>query len=532
MDEKTVTLIERPFLEIVDDILTAIVGGVVNEEIIFDLKIEKYPLSQPAADIRGITGKIKQNGDVVHHVFRKEVDYFFSPDDNAVIWEGGEKPADETIFYVDYFRPEGQSQSPLSDINVGSVTRTLSEAIGREIAVVYQQINQAYLAGFIDTATGKSLDLVVSILGVQRQRGDSAVGFATFFRDPAVSGTISVIEGTRLIAPETGATFQTTQPRTLQQGQVRIDVPIRATEEFTGDAGQVAAGAISATAQPIAGINRVTNFDPTILGTEDESDEDLRLRAKARLRALGKATLAALELAIRQAGAELIETWDPNTPVLSKRSDPGKVLMQVATEPERFASLRSVVEQTRAAGVQTTLVALYIFFTPRMVVTVKPGIAPAGKDKLKQQIIDALQAYVDGLGSGDPATGEALLDAITGADEVNISEARIVDVITSRLDVSKPAEESLVDAILEALADAEDQRQAIASVVAEEQPALLPTGRRTPDRTLVEGLSGDPVTDEELEKGEFQVVAQVDGDNWWLVLDVAPADIALVEEGG
>lgn len=532
MDEKTATLIERPYLEIVDDILTAIVGGVVNEEIIFDLKIDKYPLTEKADDLRGITGKIRQNGDVVHHVFQKEIDFFFDPDANAVIWEGGDKPEDETTFYVDYYRPESNSRSPLTDINVGSVTRTLGEAIGREIATVYQQINKAYLAGFVDTAEGKSLDLVVSILGIKRKTGDSAIGFVTFFRDPAVSGTISILEGTRLVTAKDEVTFQTTQPRTLQQGQLRIDVPIRATEEFPGDLGKVAAGAISKMAQPIAGISRVTNFDPTILGTDDESDEDLRLRAKARLRASGKATLAALELAIREAGAGLIETWDPNGPVLAKRTDPGKVLMQVASEPERFASLRSVVDQTRAAGVLATLVALYIYFTPRMVVTIKMGIAPAGKDKLKRQIIDALQVYVDALEGGDAATGEAMLKVIVEADKANVTEAKIVDVITSRTDVGQPGEANLVDTIIEALADAEDQRQAVADVVTAETPALLPSGKRIPDRSLVRGLSGDPVTDKELEEGEFEVIAQVNGEDWWLVLDIEPADIAFFEEGG
>jgi hypothetical protein len=42
----TVNLIERPYQEIVDDLLTAIVGGVVNEPIIFDVKFDLYPLAR------------------------------------------------------------------------------------------------------------------------------------------------------------------------------------------------------------------------------------------------------------------------------------------------------------------------------------------------------------------------------------------------------------------------------------------------------------------------------------------------------
>ena len=184
MNAETSNLIERPYQEIVDDILTAIVGGVVNEPIIFDVKSDLYPLAERLELLRRITGTIEsEDGAVLRHTFQSEIDFQFNPDKNAVVWQdGGKQPKDESDFYVDYFRPT--SRSPLSDINVGSVTRTLGEAIGREIATVYEQINQAYKSGFIDTAKGKALDFVVSILGVTRKTKDFAVGLVTFFRMP------------------------------------------------------------------------------------------------------------------------------------------------------------------------------------------------------------------------------------------------------------------------------------------------------------------------------------------------------------
>lgn len=533
MNNETVNLIERPYLEIVDDVLTAVVGGVVNEPLLFDLKIDLYALAQPARDVRAITGTIRRNGNSEHYVFQKEIDYLFSPNDNAVIWQPkGTLPADDSVFYVDYFRRT--SQSPLTDINVGSVTRTLSEAVGREIATVYQQINQAYLAGFVDTARGKSLELVVAILGIERKTKDYAIGQATFFRDPAVAGAITIPEGTLLATAKGEATFETTQMRTLQQGQVRIDAPIRAGEQFKGDAGKVAAGAITLMVQPIAGIARVTNFDATFLGAEDESDDELRIRAKAILRSLGKGTLAALSRVIFEERARLLEIWDPNG-LATKQSEPGKVLLLVETEPERFPSLRAVVEQTRAAGVQTTLVARYIFFKPRLVVAIKPGLTAAGKVKLVQEIIDSLQAYVDQLSSGDPADGKELLAAVTALKEVK--SAKIADVIAWYSDVGEAAAASLVEAIVQGIAavpagDANALRAAITAAVTDTQPALLPSSQRILDRSLVQGPSGSPATDEELESGDFKVVATRNGENWWVVLDIAPADILLQEEGG
>lgn len=534
MNSETVTLIERPYQEIVDDILTAIVGGVVNEPNTFDVKTDFYPLAEPAQAVRGITGTatLEVNGEprtLDHYSFQKEIDFIFNADDNAVVWqEGGTWPKDGTVFYVDYFRRD--SRSPLSDINVGSVTRTLGEAIGREIATVYQQINRAYLSAFVDTAEGKSLELVVAILGITRLSKDYAVGQATFFRDPAIQGNVSIPEGTLLVASKGEPAFQTTQLRTLQQGQVRINVPIRASDDFKGDKGIVEAGAITQLAQPIAGIARVTNFDGTVQAAEDESNEQLRARAKTALRALGKGTLAALIRVIAENRATLGEVWDPNSPP-AKQSKPGTVTLLVESEPEYFPGLQAAVHETRAAGVQATLVARYVFFKPRIVVEISPGLTPPGKVKVIEDIIAALQDYVDGLSSGDPAQGAELLNKIKEVDDV--AKATIVDVIAWRADIGQPGAETLVEAIMTAIQgapadDVQAQRDAVTQALTELSP-LVPTGKRIPDRSLVQGPDGGRATDEQIEKGEFQVAAVLNGENWWVVLDIEPADILLQE---
>ncbi len=221
-------LIERPYQEIVDDALTAIVGGVVNEPHIFDIKVAEYSLSEPARDIRGITG----TDGTQHRTFQRGTDYLFvaggdtEPDKVRWLQEGGVRPQHLSKFWVDYYRPG--DPSPLTDISVGSVTRTLAEAMSRELAIMYEQINQAYLSGFIDWATGKSLDFVVAILGVVRKTADFATGEVTFFRNPSVSGSISINAGVKLTTSGGEVNFETTNLRTLQPGQNRINVPVRA----------------------------------------------------------------------------------------------------------------------------------------------------------------------------------------------------------------------------------------------------------------------------------------------------------------
>jgi hypothetical protein len=529
----TLNLIERPYAEVVDDLLTAIVGGVVNEPIIFDVKVLLYILAETATDIRGITGTIRRpnSSQNEHFTFQKTVDFGFDQGKNAVVWlDGGTQPQDDTVFYVDYFRSE--RRSPLTDINVGSVTRTLSEAIGREIATVYQQINLAYLSGFIDTAQGKSLDFVVAILGVVRKTKEFAIGFVTLFRDPAVDGNITIPQEASLATTKGTVTFHTTEPRTLQRGQARIDVPIRADDAFGGDKGIVKAGEITNLALRIAGIARVTNFEPTILAAQDESDDRLRLRAKAALRGLGKATLAALRQAIFENRATLDEVSDPNT-LNGKASSPGTVNLLVNTEPGRFPSLQAAVNETRAAGVLTTLVARFVFFEPHITAKITPNLTGPGKDKIKNDIITALQSYVEGLKNEELPTGAGMLKAI--AQVKDVSSSRIVDVRAWRSDIGQPGSDPLVEALVTSLQgvnaqDPDALRTAISGVISAEAPALLPSGRRIPDRTLIMGMTddgkpaGQPATDGQIESGKFQIVPPA---QFSVVIDMDTADIAL-----
>ncbi|MDB9527107.1 hypothetical protein PN498_13985 [Oscillatoria sp. CS-180] len=536
MTPETVHLIERLYPEIRDDLLVALVGGVVNEPILFDDKVDFYPLAQPAQGVRSITGTATlEAGQPPQRFFQRDIDFEYSSGDNAIIWlEGGTWPDDDSVFYVDYFA-EG-SRSPLTDINVGSVGRTICEAIGREMAVVYQQVNETYRSGFIDTAQGRSLDLVVSILGITRKTKDFAVGQVTFFRDPAVDGGISIPIGTLLTTAKGEATFVTTQLRTLQRGQVRIDVPVRAGDASRGEVGLVAADSITVLVQPIAGISRVNNFEPLALAAEDETDEDLRSRAKAALRGLGKGTLAALIQVIAEQRAKLTEVWEPNGPP-ARQTPPGIVSLLVESEPERFPSLQAAVAQTRAAGVQTSLVARYIFFKPRLTVSLIGDLSDSNKAKVRNDVIDAIRQAVEALGSGEAIAASAVLEAIATVKEVATNETgqpivRFLDVMTWQADVGQPSTADLTDALVTAMqsvppTDLAAQKAAIDQVLLAEGPSLVPTGQRLPNRSLIQTLDGNPAQDGDIEAAEFQVIAEIDGQPWWIVLDLDPTDVLL-----
>jgi uncharacterized phage protein gp47/JayE len=165
----------KSYEEIRDDILAQITKGIFNEKHVYEGARTKYKLSNtPVKSIVKVEGVL--NG--TRYTFKEGVDYKLTSD--MLEWlAAGDKPDDRTTFFISYIFGE---PSGITDINPGSVVRTIVEAISREIDFLYAQLNHIYLAGFIDTATASALDLVVSILGVERKPAEHATGKVTFGR--------------------------------------------------------------------------------------------------------------------------------------------------------------------------------------------------------------------------------------------------------------------------------------------------------------------------------------------------------------
>ncbi|MCX9075616.1 MAG: hypothetical protein OIN88_13370, partial [Candidatus Methanoperedens sp.] len=171
-----ITFVRKSYNEITEAILSQITKGIVNEKHEYTINKVKYKLAQPnALEIVKIDGTAKG----APAVFQKNTDYRLG--NNMVEWlPGGEKPDDHTPFFVNY---KLNAPQLITDINPGSVIRTIVESAALEIDFLFAQMEQVYNSGFIDTATGKSLDLVVSLLGIVRKSAESATGEVTFGRN-------------------------------------------------------------------------------------------------------------------------------------------------------------------------------------------------------------------------------------------------------------------------------------------------------------------------------------------------------------
>jgi len=162
---------KKSYRQIVNAILKRL--GETYEQFTYSKAKVRYFLSGKVIEVITVEGISKS----AKREFKKDVDYKFS--ENFIEWlYEGERPDEGTEFTVVY-----KSQRPeITDTAPGSVARTLIEAISREIEYLNELICQAYDAGFIDTASGDSLDLVVAILGIRRKPPQPASGYVTFGR--------------------------------------------------------------------------------------------------------------------------------------------------------------------------------------------------------------------------------------------------------------------------------------------------------------------------------------------------------------
>jgi uncharacterized phage protein gp47/JayE len=185
-------------------------------------------------------------------------------------------------------------------------------------AEVWQLAEDCYYAGYIDFATGSSLDYVAALIGFTRKQATKATGTVTFSRSTAATSDILIPAGTRVATPDESVVFKTSEAVTLLTGNTSVDASIEAEE--AGSAGNVAANTITKIVDPVSGIESVTNSNPTSGGSDTESDETFRWRVKTTISGLGKATLDAIKTAVlavdgvTTAKIEENDTINDNTP--------------------------------------------------------------------------------------------------------------------------------------------------------------------------------------------------------------------------
>lgn len=416
------TFRRRDYPELLEGILTSLAGGVSAEAHPFpppgDADVPRMELEAPPARLL-VSVYGARNG--ASFRFRTGTDVELSPDGAALLWrEGGARPDPGTLVEISYQRRDARTQ--LTDLEVGGVARTIVEAVARETAQVHAELQGVYEAAFLETATGRSLDNVVALVGVERVPAGRARTSLSFTRDTGSSGTITIAAGTRVMDANVQIEYQTVATVTLSPAQTRVNV--EALDVEPGNA-PVAANVLTILPVPIAGIVSVTNPAPAGRAESGETDEELRARARAFLQGSEQGTIGALRSALARQGlrGEIVEPPER----------PGVVVIKPiagALTPEQREQLLAAIEDARPAGVR---VELELATPPAAVdlaleVRTGDGLADSARRAAHEKVREAVTDYLANLPMDEDARINQIVGLVlrvAGVEDVTLVSARL-----------------------------------------------------------------------------------------------------------
>jgi uncharacterized phage protein gp47/JayE len=431
-----VSFIDRNYSDIVVSVLTNLTGGVSQEHFTVNydalarpVVVPDIPLKRrPVKRVSMLQGFIEPSpgAELIRHTFSLS-DYELvgdpgKPEDLYLIrfLPFGRKPASGTQVTINYY-PRTTEPTPLTDLNVGSVARTMVEAMSREMALLYNQLNRAYDSAFLETAEGASLDRVVALLGYKRYRAGRPVGTVSFKRRRGAVGSITIPAGTPVTDTADKNLYLTVETGSLLENETTAQIAVRGA---TDAAQPVKAGALTVVQRSIAGVEAVTNEQDTNRASEDETDEQLRARARDALIASNKGTVGAIVHGLLQ----LPEVRDVKV-VEMPNGVPGEIgiavsLDQPATDGTLPRVVRARIEELRPAGIRILSTSAGSVSLQASVQLTLAGstMAKATIDQIRSQAIETLVAEVRKRGVGEKIRVRSLAAAV-------LRDSRIVDAL-------------------------------------------------------------------------------------------------------
>ncbi|MCP3099521.1 baseplate J/gp47 family protein [Myxococcus sp. K15C18031901] len=310
-----------------------------------------------------------------------------------------------------------------TDPNVGGMARTLAEAYAREMATFYAMMELAHRAGYLDTAEGAALDNVVAVLGIKRARAGRLAGDVELSRAAPAPDDIGIPAG-RLV---TGIAsdgkplplFETLEDATLRKGETRVVIPIQEVRDDS-EAARSAPAVINPfqltiMPRPILGIEAISNPAPLRRVGEEETDENLRARARTALRDGEKGTLEAIAAAVRQQGVQQVTVREPED------APPGVVDILVGDadfelDVDGITRVEKAIRESKAAGIRARLsYARNIYFqVDFQVEPIREDMDEATFDRLRRQLQEALSVHLNGLPVGTTVSRRKLEAVLYG----------------------------------------------------------------------------------------------------------------------
>lgn len=426
---------DRTYPDIVRDLLTHLTEGVAGEPVpVVDLGggavPDRYEVQRkPVRRVSHVTGTIagRDGAEIDYRFTDRDFELLPSEADPSVfvgirLRPRAPRPLAGTYLVVNYY-PLRTDKTPISDVNVGSVARTLLETVAREIATQYQQLQRVYDSAFVETAEGRSLDKVAALVDTRRIARGHPIGKVRFTRRQGAAGTIHVPAGTAVTDGE-GSRYLTSEDAVLEPTQSTVEVWVHGESIGTP---QVAPDKLAVIERAIAGVDRVGNDAATWPASSDERDDAFAARARRAIHAAGKGTLDALRFGLEAlpfVSAVALGEYDgtPTSPVAM----PGMLRVDVALSQDNALS-RALVDkklrELRPAGIYIERVwAEPVELAFEVALTLAgSGLASSELEAVKQGVRDRLTDLVAGVGPGQSIRQARLVSLV-------LQDERIVDV--------------------------------------------------------------------------------------------------------
>lgn len=199
-----------------------------------------------------------------------------------------------------------------------------------------------------DTATGAALDAICALTGVVR--------FAATYSKTTL--TVNINAGVTLaigrvvsVSGNPNVKFQTVAAVTNSGGSA-ASFPVEAWATVTGPV-FAAAGALTVIESPQTGWNSVTNAADTSIGSNIESDSDLRARRQATLQAAGSANAAAIRAdLLNTAGVSQAAVFENDTDTVNVDGVPAHAFESVV-QGGANADIAQAIWDTKPIGIAT-----------------------------------------------------------------------------------------------------------------------------------------------------------------------------------
>lgn len=278
----------------------------VFETLTYDGDLENQLSYTPALEVRLIQGY--KNGDWVEFsigTISDPQDVYLDTQNSKLIWQSGNAPDINTNFNV-WYRYQSSS-SDMRGESPGSKLRLIIESFGYELQYAYEFMKEIYYSGFIDYAKGLSLDYLCAIVlgqpytyedgtATPRKQATISEGEVTFYGAEGTTIPSSVRVGTTEDSPR----YFVMKTPTNQDIPIGSDsITLTFISEDTGRDQNVSVGYINQLySSPISGLTSLTNNATFSGGTDLETDDDLRERAKNAFQTQGKSSLGAIKYAV------------------------------------------------------------------------------------------------------------------------------------------------------------------------------------------------------------------------------------------